>query len=147
MKTTALLVAVLTAAYLKSVANSQEDAAPSIAKPETVSKVQELQQQRIATLKNLVDSLNAEHRNGRRSFDELIEANVHLLNAELETASADAERIRLHEDIVKQFTSLEEFAKAAREAGRGFNSAVLKAKARRLEAEISLERAKGRGAK
>lgn len=147
MKMPVLFVALLAAAMLTVAANSQEGASPTTAKAETDSKVKELQQQRIATLKEIVEGLNVQRQSGRGSFEETLEATVQLLNAELEVATNDAERIKICENIVKQFATLEEVAQAAREGARGTYTAVLKAKAKRLEAEIVLERMKGRGAK
>ncbi len=147
MKKTVLLIAVLAAAFLTAVADSQEGTAPKTDQAGAATKVKDLQQQRMATLKEIVEAFNAERQNGRGSFEDLIEAKVQLLNAELEVASSDAERVTICENIVKQFITLEEVAQASREGARGAYTAVLKAKAKRLEAEISLERAKGRGAK
>lgn len=147
MKTTVLLVAVLAAAFLTAVANSQEGTAPKTEQGGAATKVKDLQQQRIATLKEIVEAFSAQRQNGRGSFEDLIDAKVQLLNAELEIASSDAERVTICESIVKQFVTLEEVAQANREGARGTYTAVLKAKANRLEAEIRLEQMKTAAAK
>lgn len=144
MRRTVLVVAVLAAAFLTAVADSQEGPAPKTDQGGAATKVKDLQQQRIATLKEIVEAFDAQRQNGRGSFEDLIEAKVQLLTAELEVASSDAERVTICENIVKQFVALEELAQANRESARGSYTAVLKAKARRLEAEISFERAKSR---
>src|SRR5262249_37787331 len=80
------------------------------------------------------------------SFEEGGEGRLLLLNAELDAAEKGASRITRYKSIVDVLKEGEKFAEDAVRAGGGTDVRILKVKARRLEAEINLERAKAKEA-
>ena len=109
---------------------------------ESVKKVKELRKERIAVLKKQLDQLTKLFRDARGSYDEVLEANRLLCEAELEVAETDTERVELSKKLVAALQESELTAKARWRAGRVTQASVFKAMARRLEAEIRLEQAK-----
>jgi outer membrane protein TolC len=114
---------------------------------EAAKKIKELQKERIATLKQMADVISNQFRNGHVSFDEVLEANLLLHKAELDAAEKESDRISVYKNIVDVLKQYEEFAQARFERARGTYATFLKVRARRLEAEIDLERAKAKEAK
>ena len=102
---------------------------------ESVKKVKELRKERIAVLKKLVEHLNM----NVQGYEGVPEAMRLLSEAELEAAETDKERIELCKKLVDVLKRCESRAEKNRDAGRGTVPEILKAKAKRLEAEIRLE--------
>ena len=109
-------------------------------------KVQELQKERVATLEKLVDVASANFRNARGSYEDVLKAQLQLLQARLDAAEKAADRIALYKQAIDSLKKSEELARTRVESGRGTEAAVLGIKAQRLEVEIQLERAKAREA-
>lgn len=116
-------------------------------KDETSKKIKALQKERIATLKEVADHVNALFKSGHASFEEAAEARLLVLNAELDDAEKQSDRIAINEKIVDVMKKYEEVADSMVKVGKEMRSSFLKTKARRLEAEIRLERAKLKEAK
>jgi hypothetical protein len=72
----------------------------------------------------------------------VLEAQQLLIEARLEAAETDEERVRLYTSSVAVLKARETNAESLARAERETQPNVLKAKARRLEAEIHLEKAK-----
>ncbi len=143
MRVPALILTVVAAALVMAPAGAQDRVNLSrkdeIQKP--AKKVKELQKERIATLKALAD-LNARlFQSGRASFEEALEARVLVFEAELAAAEKGPDRIRLYKGLVDVLKEFEEVANQRVKTARGTEAALLKVKARRLEAEIHLEQA------
>jgi hypothetical protein len=111
------------------------------------AKIKELQKERIEALKQLVAISAKLYQSARASYDEALDAQVLLLKAELDAAEKPSDRVALYKDFVEMMKGYEKMAAAQKQAGRGTDAAVLKFKAKRLEAEIQLERAKAKAAK
>jgi hypothetical protein len=115
---------------------------------EPVKTVKELQKERITTLKQLADITNQMFQRGNvRSFEEVLEARLLVLEAELDAAEKESDRITLYKNIVDVLKEYETIADRMVKIAKGTQATVLKVKARRLEAEINLERAKAKEAK
>lgn len=117
---------------------------------ESAKKVKELQKERIVTLKEMADlisRLSSRSVNGRASNEEVLEARLLVLKAELDAAEKESDRITIYKNIVDELKKYEKFADAQVKFARGTVATTLKFKARRLEAEIDLERAKAKEAK
>jgi outer membrane protein TolC len=145
MRTTALILTVL-AATLPLAPASAQDAANLPRKEqvqESAKKVKELRKERLAVLKDLTEQLARQYQNARAGIDELLDARVQLFEAELDAAEKQSDRLTLHKNLVEELKQYEKIAKARVEAGRGSMAPVLKIKARRLQAEIHLEEARG----
>lgn len=142
MKSRSLMTAVLGMALLTAAASSQEG------KPDESSrKVKELQKERLATLKDLVEVATSLRGRGFMSVDDVYDAKHQLLNAELDAAENDADRIKLLENFVDAVKELEQVADAQKKAAQATHAAILKMKSHRLEAEIALEQAKTKSSK
>ena len=113
---------------------------------ESAKKVKELQKERIATLKQMVDVNSRLQERGIASFEEVAEAKLLLLNAELDAAEKESSRITIYKSIVDVLKGGEKFAEDAVRTAGGPQVRILQVKARRLEAEINLERAKAKEA-
>jgi hypothetical protein len=144
------------AALLVSPARSQERASPAGKSPadESVKKVKELRKERIAVLKEYVAVLIELRKKpvpdefgGGVQYEDVLEAKRLLCEAELEAAETDTERVELYTRLVGVLKDLEMQAEHKMAMARGLITGVLKAKARRLEAEIYLEQAKMKVAK
>jgi hypothetical protein len=113
---------------------------------EAAKKVKELQKERIATLTELADMTTKLFQSAHVKFDEACEAQLLLLQAQLDAAEKESDRVALYKNFVGMMKDYEKVAQAQVKAGQGLTTAVLKIKARRLEAEIHLEQAKAREA-
>jgi hypothetical protein len=108
---------------------------------ESAKKIKALQQERIATLQQVVEQLTVMYQSGRVEFDEVVDAQLTLLEAELATAEKVTDRVTLYKNMVDLLKKDEALADARVQSARGTQPAALKIKARRLEAEIHLEQA------
>jgi hypothetical protein len=145
----ASILAVIAATLLVSPIRSQEGATPA-SKDKTdasAKKVQELRKERIAVLEKMTEQLAALFRTAKVDYVEVLEAQRLLLEAKLDAAETDKERVELYKQLVDVLKAREKSAEARRQAGREIEPNVLKARARRLEAEIHLEQAKMKAAK
>jgi len=149
MRMPALILTVMAATLLMAPASlragvnlSRKDQAEESAK-----KVKELQKERIATLTEMVDATTRMFQNGKVSLEEVCKARLLLLTAELDAAEKESDRITLYKNIVDELKKYEDFDAKMVEQARGSQVSVLKVRARRLEAEINLERAKAKEAK
>jgi hypothetical protein len=144
---TLILVAATVIVPVASV-RSQDGVVPAREPAETsAQKIKNLQKERIATLKELVDGLDVLVKAARADFGELLEARLLLLQAELNAAEKGEERIALYKKTIDSFNQYEEWAKERVRAARANQTIVLRIKARRLEVEIQLEQAKAKAAK
>jgi hypothetical protein len=139
MKMSTLLVTVMAAMLIWAPANSQDKVNT---KEESAKKVKELQKERINTLKDMADEITTLHRSGRASHEEVYEARLLALKAELDAAEKESHRITLHKKIVDVLKGYEAVTEAKVNAGQLPHSSYLKLKAKRLEAEIHLEKEK-----
>jgi hypothetical protein len=94
----------------------------------------------------MVDVTSRLRERRRASFEEVAEARLLLLNAELDAAEKESSRITLYKGIVDVLKEGEKYAEDVVRTGGGTQARILKVKARRLEAEINLERAKAKEA-
>lgn len=144
MRKIALILTVVAVAVLTAPASPQDG--ESLAREQQIQKsakkVTELQKERIATLKALADISTKLFQSGSGSFEAALEAKVLVFEAELDAAEKDPERLTLCKHLVDALKECEELAKERVKTARGTEAAVLKVKARRLEAEIHLEQAK-----
>lgn len=149
MRTPALILTAAMATLLAGPASPQDKVNPSPRERVDASarKARDLQKERIAVLKELLDQTSALFRNARVPYDEVLEAQMLLLNAELDAAETEPDRVALYKKALDHLKAYEEVARAQKTAGRGNELASLKIKARRLEVEIQLERAKIKEAK
>ncbi len=149
MKIATLILTVIAALLLMAPASPQDRV--NLSRKERIEdsakKVKELQKQRIATLKEMVDATTDQFRNGRVPFEEVLEAKLLVFKAELDAADKESDRITLYKNIVDQLKKFEVIADQRVKAAQTSQSTFLKVKARRLEAEINLERAKTKEAK
>jgi hypothetical protein len=141
MKARILLFAGIAAALL-IVAGYPRESTGAAAPEESSPKVKELQKERIATLKSLVEVSTKLYQNARVEVGESIEARLLLLGAEIEAAEKPDDRIKLYEAAIAGLTDLEKIAQAQLEAGRASQLPLMKLKAKRLELAIALERTK-----
>ena len=148
MRKPALVLAVMAATLLTAPASPQDKVNPprKDKTEESAKKIKEIQRERIATLKQLVDVYSRRRERRQASFEEVAEARLLLLNAELDAAEKGSSRITLYKSIVDVLKEGEKFAEEAARIGGGTEARMLKVKARRLEAEINLERAKAKEA-
>jgi outer membrane protein TolC len=138
------LLALLVAAALSTAAGAQEKP-PKEQAEASAKKIRELRKERITVLGKVVDQATAQFQRAQGSYEEVLEAQVLLLQARLDAAEKESDRIELYEQAVELLKQVEKVAAARVEAGRGTELAVHKIRARRLEVEIRLEQAKLKG--
>lgn len=141
MRVSAGIVIVVAGMVLIAAASAQEKEAKrgkqESAKP--TDRVKELQQERVANLKTLVEMEAALLKTAKTTPEAVLEAKVSVCEAELEAAENDTDRIVVLKSFVDVLKELEETAKARKAAAEATEVPVLKAKSRRLQAEIRLE--------
>ncbi len=124
-------VAVMAAMLLASSLFSQERAAPASndSTAESVKKLKELRKERIATLEKRVDQLATLFQHTRAQYEDVLEAQQLLIEAKLEAAETDEERVGLHDRLVAVLKALETNAEAQAQARK--NSSRMYSKQRR----------------
>ncbi len=141
MRVSAGIVVVVAGVVLIAAASAQEKEAKrgkqERAKP--ADRVKELQQERVASLKMLVEIEASLLKTAKTTPEAVLEAKVSVCEAELEAAENDTDRIAVLKSLVDVLKELEETAKARKAAAEATEVPVLKAKSRRLQAEIRLE--------
>jgi outer membrane protein TolC len=161
MRMLALILIVMAATLPMAPASPQDRAKPPLEelppppglppvkaqREEPAKTVKELQKERIATLEEAADVIDDLYRNQRAPHEEVSEARLLLLEAKLDAAEKESERVTLLKKIVDVLKEDEQWADARFKASRTTTYPVLKIKARRLRAEIDLERAKAKEAK
>lgn len=110
----------------------------------SAKKIAELNKERITTLTNAAEVSTKLAQIARVEASEAMEDQMALLKAEAEAAETESERLVLYTDAVKSLKELEELAQAQKQAARATELPRLRIKAKRLEIEILLERAKSK---
>jgi Outer membrane efflux protein len=145
MKKTMAILAILGLALLASSPQAADRESPVTKdQDESARKAKELRKERVAVLKLLVDQLTLSFNNAIVPYDDLMEATRLLHEAEVDAAETDKERVEIYKKLVAVLEKSESFAENRWKAGRGTKAIVLKMEARRLDAEIQLEKAKVR---
>jgi outer membrane protein TolC len=114
---------------------------------QSTKKIQDLQKKRIAVLKEAADQTAELFKLGQVSPEAALDAMLLVLEAELDAAEKESDRVTLYKKIVDVHKKHEEVVDAGVQVGRETHVSLLKARARRLKAEIDLERAKAKGPK
>ena len=141
MRTSTLIVL----ATVLTAINAQES--PSRELDASAKKVKELQQERITTLKAVVELGTKLATVGHFEIRDISDARMTLLKAELDAVENESDRIALYKEALNSLQQYEALAKAAKEAARATELDKLAIKARRLQVEIWLEQAKIKTAK
>jgi hypothetical protein len=105
-------------------------------------KLRELHKERISTLKEITDLYKAQIANGFVTREDIMQAKLLLLKAELDAANTDHERSIVLETIVETMKDFEDMTAQVVMHSHVDRTVYLKAKAERLRAEIDFERAK-----
>lgn len=105
-------------------------------------KVQKLFKERLATLRQLAEQAIKDYEMAKVPFDRVHQVMRALLDAELELAKSDKDRLTVLEKIVALAKKYEEHAVHCYKLGTAPASEALLGKVGRLDAEIALERAK-----
>jgi WD40 repeat protein/predicted Ser/Thr protein kinase len=103
-------------------------------------------QQRVAKLQEIAAAKERLFDVGRLTIQEFLPAKLAVLNAKLELAESDKERIAIHEKIVAYSKEIEQAIDRLYQIGRITKPELLKAEQKRLEAEAALEQAKAKAA-
>jgi RNA polymerase sigma factor (sigma-70 family) len=118
--------------------------APAPAKPKDGGRLSELLQKRSEIAKAEFDARHQEWLAGRGTQDILLGASRRLLQADLERARTKAERLAARKAFLDRATEVAKLSEAGFEAGRVRAADHYQAEFYRLDAEIELEREKGR---
>lgn len=106
-------------------------------------RIKPLLQERLAVAREMQKLSVEMYRSGEASLDEVHQAGLALLNARLELAETQQERIEIHKEMVERAEEYEKNVSQALRAGGPVSPIdALKAKAHLLELRITLERAK-----
>ena len=111
----------------------------------TSADIDLLLKERRDTFRELVFFAKRRFEQNTVEFDAVIHASNQLLDAELQLAEMHNDQVRLHEEGVKNFKDLENFARNRHKLAHLTFEKVLEAKAARIQAEISLLREKAQG--
>jgi hypothetical protein len=98
----------------------------------------DLQAQRVKTLQQAADQIEAQYRGGQAAAGELLDAQAALLDAKLDAASTPQQRIEVLTQQVKLSARAENVADALVRAGQAKQSDFLLAKAARLRVAVML---------
>ena len=108
------------------------------------TRLKALLTERLAVAREAAALVDRAFRDGTGSFTQVHEANLAVLNAELDLCERDKDRIPVLEKFVAAMKRFEEYVAEGHKAGARSDGEMLKAKLARLEAEIALERAKAK---
>jgi eukaryotic-like serine/threonine-protein kinase len=108
------------------------------------AKLRAMLQERLATLRENAAGKENLFQDGRIPIGDFDEAKLLVLNAELDLAESDKERIGILERIVTLSREVEKAIDQLYQMGRVTRPDFLDARDKRLKAEIALERAKGK---
>jgi hypothetical protein len=108
------------------------------------TKVKALLKERHATLEMAAQVTSEDYKHAKVSFRQVEEANRAVLNAELDLCETDKERAAVLEKMLAEARNYERIVEEVRNAARASYADVLKARADRLQVEITLERARAR---
>jgi outer membrane protein TolC len=122
-------------------------AGPQDGANQSAKKIKGLQKERIAVLKEMADQTSELFKHGQVPFDAALDARLLVFEAELDAAEKEADRMTLYKNIVDTLQQYEKVADGRVKAGQGTQASLLRVRARRLKAEIDLERAKPKVAK
>ena len=142
MKMLSLILTVTTAGLLAALARAQDEANPS-GKGEgaAAARVKELQKERIDCLKALAEVADKLAVGARGSIEDALDAKLLLLQAEVDAARTESDRVALYRACVNALKEYEQLADARKQAALGSEATKLRVKARRLEVEIRLQQA------
>lgn len=140
MRNLKLIATIAVAIYIFTAASAQEPPATA-----AIAKVRALHQERIASLKSVVEIETRLNEIGKAPPEAVLDAKVAVHEAEAAAAETQTDRIAALQQLVTALKDCEEAAKARKLAARDTESAVLKAKANRLAAEIRLLEAQSSG--
>jgi hypothetical protein len=105
-------------------------------------QVRELQEERLATLRKIVDLVGQRHRQGGASMTELVLAKRNVAEAELEICASQADRVLVLEKIVEDARTLESQAAQLAQDNVASQELALAMKADLLRSQIRLELAR-----
>jgi uncharacterized protein (TIGR03067 family) len=115
--------------------------APKVSSDEAAgTELEKLLQERQEVLKEAVDVALAGYKVLRVDYMTVLEVQRDLIQAQLEQATRE-QKIALYKRLIENWGEVEEIATVQRQAGRGTQLEILKARAARLEAQIELVRA------
>lgn len=117
-------------------------ATPQLVAARQPDKIKELQEKRIALLKEIVEVTEKAFKGAQSSYDQVIKARLDLLQAQLDATQKKEDRIRLLEEMVKHAEDLEKAVQKLFEAKQVGQVDALKAQAFVLQTKIALEQAK-----
>lgn len=117
----------------------------SATKGDRSDEINRLQKERFDALHQVVEMVEVTYRNGRTSYDSLVQASSQLLNAELDLAKDHDARLAVLQRQVELLESWEKVAQARYEAAEDSQAAVLTAHAATLEGRIRLLREQDEG--
>jgi outer membrane protein TolC len=103
--------------------------------------IKELQQQRLAVLKEVHDIAERYFTNARISYDQVLAAQRELLAARLEYAETREDRIKACDDLIEEARAEMSHLEQMVRNGQATQVAVLKAQAYLLEVQIALAKA------
>jgi RNA polymerase sigma factor (sigma-70 family) len=121
-----------------------KEAKPEAKEPAPDQKVQALLKERLAVLKEMQNRADKLYQAGQESKGELLQIKLRVLKAELDLCATDKERIAVHEKMVAVLKEIEQQVEELVKQNAAGAGAVLEARLNRLEAEIALERARGK---
>jgi hypothetical protein len=104
--------------------------------------IRELQEERLATLRTIVELVDQKRRQGSASMAELASANRDVAEAELEICATQTERVIVLEKIVEKARILESQAAQLAQDNLASQEVALAMKADLLKSRIRLERAR-----
>lgn len=104
--------------------------------------VRELQEERLATLRKIVDLVDQRRRHGSASMAEFVVAKRNVAEAELENCTNPAERVMVLEKIVEEAKVLESQAARRAQDDNACQEVALAMKADLLRWQVRLERAR-----
>lgn len=108
-------------------------------------QLDELLKQRQATLRQLVEVVTEEYRQGIRDFEPVVRATDQLIAADLALAKSSKDRIALLQRRVEVMKDFSAMANIKFEAGQASQSELLSAQAALLESQIQVAREQAGG--
>jgi hypothetical protein len=102
---------------------------------------------RLETLREIYELLSKAQPKGGATLNDVRDARVAVLNAQLDLSETSADRVKVLEDLVKETRGWEDDTNRAAQAGNGTRIDAVRAKLRRVDAELALAQEKAKNGK
>jgi hypothetical protein len=116
-------------------------------KADAKDKINNIRRARLGTLEEIYELLRTAQPKGGATLNDVRDARVAVLNARLDLGESSDDRVKILQELVTETRGWEDETNRAAEAGKGTRIDAVRAKLRRVDAELALAQEKAKGEK